>query len=208
MNTSVSHMRRRFASAFAAAALASLSAQFAGCGSEPTTHYYTLMPPPAANEHTTAVTRLDWDVLPVVVPAQVDQPQWVVRAGNGSLVVLEQERWIAPLGDEIRGAVVERLTHSFGPSHAGPSAHGASALRIRIDVQRFDLIPNDQARLEADWSVRGEGVAVSCHASLSRRVTGPDYIGLARVQQEAVAQLADAIGAALRAASKGQAIAC
>ncbi|MEO8122849.1 MAG: PqiC family protein [Burkholderiales bacterium] len=208
MNTSVSHLRHHLAWAFAAAALATLSALFAGCGSEPTTHYYTLMPPPAANEQAAVVTRLDWDVLPVGVPAQVDQPQWVVRTGNGSLAVLEQERWIAPLGDEIRGAVVERLTNWFGPPRAGAAANGAPSWRIRIDVQRFDLIPNQQARLEVDWSVRSERVAVSCRASVSHPVTGLDYIGLARAQQQAVAQLADAIGAALQAASKGQAIAC
>lgn len=191
-----------------AAAMASLCALIVGCGSAQPTHYYTLMPAPAAGETAASTPRLDWNVGPVVVPQQVDQPQWVVRAADGSLVVLENERWIAPLGDEIRGAVVERLTRTFGPPNAGPSAEGSPAWRIRIDVQRFDLMPNREARLEADWSLRGEGKALRCHAAFAQPVPSLDFGALARAQQQAVARLADAIGKALETSGKGAAAGC
>jgi uncharacterized lipoprotein YmbA len=206
MNPGFNPIRRCIACA--AAALAVLSALAAGCSSPPATRYYTLMPPPTAGDRAAAAPRLDWTLLPVVVPAQIDQPQWVVRKPDGSLAVLEQERWIAPLGDELRGAIVERLTRSLGPPRAAASADGAPQWRIRVEVQRFDLIPNQEARLAADWSVRGEGAATICHADISKPVPGLDYIDLARGQQRAISQLADAIGAALLAASKGQAIKC
>lgn len=206
MNPAATPIRRRIVRA--TAVLAVLSALGAGCGSAPTTHYYTLMPPPTAANRAPAAAGLDWEMLPVVIPAQVDQPQWVVRKPDGSVAVLEQERWIAPLGDEIRGAVVERLTQSFGPPRSAAPAEGAAQWRIRVDIQRFDLVPNREARLAADWSLRASGVAISCHLNVSNPVTGLDYIGLARAQQQAITQLADAIGAALRSASKGQAITC
>lgn len=206
MNPGFTPIRRRFACA--AAALAVLSALAAGCSSPPATRYYTLMPPPTAGDRAAAALRLDWELLPVVVPAQIDQPQWVVRKPDGSLAVLEQERWIAPLGDELRGAIVGRLTRTFGPPRAAASADGAPQWRIRVEVQRFDLIPNQEARLAADWSVRGAGAATVCHADISKPVPGLDYIDLARGQQQAISQLADVIGAALLAASKGQAITC
>lgn len=208
MKHKASHHRRPIVTAFAAATLAALSALLTGCGSAPPTHYHTLLPPPSTNGQATVAMRLDWDVLPVTVPTQVDQPQWVLRTSDGSLVVLEQERWIAPLSDEIHGAIVQRLTKSFGPPQIGPSADDAASWRIRIDVRRFDLMPNREARFEADWSLRWAGGAISCHATVSRPVTGPDYVALARAQQQAVAHLADAIGAAITATRKGSHAAC
>lgn len=206
MKPAATPIRRRIVRAIAV--LAVVSAFGSGCGSPPTTHYYTLMPPTTAGNQASAAAGLDWEMLPVVVPAQVDQPQWVVRKPDGSVAVLEQERWIAPLGDEIRGAVVERLTQSFGPPRSAASAEDTPRWRIRVDVQRFDLIPNREARLAADWSLRGSGVAVSCHLNVTNPVGGLDYIELARAQQQAITQLVDAIGAALRSASKGQAVTC
>src|SRR5206468_173629 len=49
------------------------------------------------------------DVLPVGVPPLVDQPQWVVRAPDDTLQVLELERWAAPLREELRSALAEQL---------------------------------------------------------------------------------------------------
>ncbi len=181
-----------------------------GCGSAPApTHFHTLMPPASdVAERGSAGEAIAWQLLAVTIPAQVDQPQWVLRTADGSLVVLEQERWIAPLADELRGAVVERLTKSLGPPQAGSSDSGAAAWRIGIDVQRFELIPDREARLEADWWLRGSGKAVSCHGTFSQPVSGPGYVLLARAQQQAVAGLADVIAAAVAASSKGMEPGC
>lgn len=207
MKPHLSHRHPPRAPGLATLALAAL---IAGCGSASApTHFHTLMPPPSAAADRSGVeAALHWEILPIQVPAQVDQPQWVVRVADGSLVVVEQERWIAPLGDEIRGAVVERLTKSFGASQLGPSIGSDTSWRIRIDVQRFDLMPDREARLEADWSLRSSSTAVSCHVTVSQPVGAPGYVALARAQQQAVTQLADTIGTALRASSKGQPVNC
>lgn len=207
MKTHPAQRRRQRVPSFIGAALA--GALLAGCAATPPTRYYTLLPAVAASEQRSeAAPRFDWNVDPVVVAAQFDQPQWVVRAADGSLVVLDNERWIAPLGDEIRGAVVERLTPRFGPPNPGSSAAGAPAWRVRIDVQRFDLLPGSEARIVADWSLRGDGQALRCHAAISQPVAAPDYASLARAQQQAVARLADAIAAALERSAKGAAAQC
>ena len=76
----------------------------------------------------------------MLVPAQVDQPQFVVRRADDTLAVLEQERWIAPVQDEIRAALIEHLSVRLGPPGAAPRA-GARDWRVAIDVQRFDSAP-------------------------------------------------------------------
>lgn len=186
------------------------AALLAGCGSAAApTHFHTLMPPPVTPANRAAAgQQLDWQVLPVAVPIQVDQPQWVLRVADGSLVVLEQERWIAPLADEIHAAVVEQLTQTLGPP---APVHAGAQWLVVIEVRRFDLVAGSEARLEATWSIRDDkatGTALSCAVRFSQPPTATGYPPLAAAQRQAVAALGDAIGKALRAAAKGQDAAC
>ncbi len=178
-----------------------------GCGSAPTpTHFHTLIPPASANaERSHAGVVIDWQLLPVKIPAQVDQPQWVLRSADGSLVVLEQERWIAPLADEIHAAVVERLTQTLGPPGTGEAA---KPWLVRIDIRRFDLVAGGQATLTADWSAARDGTAINCHATVVSQPTSSGYAALASAQRQGISELADAIGAVLKRSGKGQVLAC
>src|ERR1700716_3168965 len=75
----------------------------AACGSVAPTHVHSLMPTEiavrsAAPAASGVVVRLE----PIRVPAQVDQPQWLVQLGDDSMALLEQERWASPLRDEFQ----------------------------------------------------------------------------------------------------------
>ena len=190
-------------------AAAALSCLLCACGAATApTQFHTLMQP-ATTAPASTVGVTDWQLLPVKVPAQVDQPQWVLRAADGSLVVLEQQRWIAPLADEIHAALVERLTKALGPPAASPAAGGAAAsTRVAVDVRRFELAAGREARLEADWQIRRADAAVACHSTFVQQPTGPGYVELAAAQQRAVGQLGDAISKALERLDKGQPGAC
>ena len=89
-----------------------LALALAGCASAPL-HYYTLVAPPGAAGATAAPAPYPFELLPVSVPAQVDVPQLVVREGGQGMLPLQDQRWIAPLGDEIRGALVHRRPTPF-----------------------------------------------------------------------------------------------
>jgi AcrR family transcriptional regulator len=145
-----SHARRRGA-AIGIAVLALL----AGCGSAQPPRYHTLMPAPASTARTPAPAgSLAWEVLPVAVPAGVDQPQWVVRTVDGSLAVLEQERWIAPLGEEIRAAVADRLTQDIGtPAVVGRVAQALAHPDRRAPV-RLGARTRSSPRSDVDLEFR------------------------------------------------------
>jgi uncharacterized protein len=201
-------MKRIATSRILCAAL--VAALLASCSSVPPPRFHTLMPAP-----TTATTQarpsgpVAWEVLPVGIPAQVDQPQWVVRAADGSLAVLEQERWIAPLADEIRAAIAARLTQLLGAPAPAPTSRGL--LRVRVDLQRFDASLGGESRLEATWSVRADdaaGAPSGCQGVFVQATAGASYTALARAHQQTVAALAEAIGASVAAAGKGQGVAC
>ena len=182
----------------------------AGCGSAQPPRYHTLMPAPASTVRPPAPAgSLAWEVLPVAIPAGVDQPQWVVRTVDGSLAVLEQERWIGPLGEEIRAAVADRLTQEVGAPAA--SAESRKRWRIRIDVQRFDSAPGREARLEATWTLSSDADAASalrCRGEFVQALATGGYLALTKGHQQAVTALADAIGSELKTLNAGQTATC
>jgi len=187
-----------------------LIALLAGCSSAQPPRYHTLLPARAPIARPAAPAgSVAWEVLPVAVPAGVDQPQWVVRTVDGSLAVLEQERWIAPLGEEVRAAVVDRLTQVVGAPAF--SAEPRRRWRIRIDVQRFDSAPGSEARLEAIWTLSSDAEAaltLRCRGEFVQPLTASGYLALAKGHQQAVTALADMIGSELKAVNAGQAATC
>jgi len=148
-------------------------------------------------------------VLPVSVPAQVDHAQWVVRQPDDSLLMLEQDRWAAPLPDELRGAIVDRLGTQWGAVDVRSVALPATpAWRLRVDVQRFESIPGREARIEGTWSLSSSPSSSSsqrsatplvCRSALREAVNGSDVAALAAAHRRAVVRLADEIGQRLKA---------
>jgi uncharacterized lipoprotein YmbA len=102
-----------------------LALAFVGCASTPATRLHTLMPAQSTARPVVAAgsgaAPLPIVLEPIRVPAQVDQPQWLVRLPDDSLALLEQERWAAPLQDELRQALLEEL--------GGPLRHRRSGSR-------------------------------------------------------------------------------
>ncbi len=144
---------------------------------------------------------------PIRVPAQVDQPQWLVRLPDDSLAALEQERWVSPLSDELRQALLEELGAGYGAIE-GRGAAGALALRVGVEVRRFDTIPGREARIEAIWTVAVGGAtpALRCDALL-REPAAAGMPALAAAHRRAVVRLADAIGDSL-VSTRGPVPAC
>lgn len=191
-------------------AAAGLVILIGACSSVSPPRFHTLMPVPASTAAMIAPAgAVAWEVLPVTIPAQVDQPQWVVSTADGSLAVLEQERWIAPLGEEIRAAVAERLTQHLGTPSA--AVEPGKVWRIRIDVQRFDSAPGREVRLEATWTLStsaAPAAVLRCRSDFVQAIGAGGYPALASGHRQDVVRLADTVAEALKALSTGQARTC
>ena len=189
-----------------------VAAALAGCSSAPTVRYHTLMPaevpvrPPAA-ALLPAITII---VEPVRVPAQVDQPQWLVRLADGGMALLEQDRWASALGDEFRLALREQLIAGQGASEARPPA-GIAAIRVGVDIRRFDSIASKEARTEGTWTLTSSdsagGRTMRCEWFV-RESAQAGTASLAAAHRRAVTRLGDAIGDALRRFSRKEPAAC
>jgi uncharacterized lipoprotein YmbA len=169
------------------------------CNSVPT-HYYTLLSPLSSQAdpgvHTTA---FQFEMAPVRMPVQVDQPQLVIRQSNGSLAILETERWGAPLGDEFHDALVGQLEQQLGTRDlAGlPKSSDKPVLTLRTDVRRFDTLPGRYALIDVVWSLnlRDEGSTrrtLTC-SSVIRETAGTEFEDLVIAHQKAIASLANTI---------------
>ena len=198
---------RRIPRAAVAAAVAALVA----CASVPT-HFYTLQhgADTRANAPTVTPTFLI-DVLPVAVPAQIDQPELLVRQSDQRVAVLDNERWAAPVAAELRDAFATDLAGTLDTRDVHGLAHppATPVYRIQIDVRRFDSWPGRHALIEADWSVRGdaERALVTCASSASEEVE-PGYDALVQGHQRAIGRIADDIAAVLRGIAAGTAPTC
>ncbi len=183
----------------------------AACASAPT-HYYTLVAPAGEAVASPSPSSLPFELLPVGVPAQVDQPQLVVREGGQGVALLGGERWIAPLGDEVRSALSTDLARELRSADvSGLPGNDKPLLRIKLDLRRFDSAPGSYALVEAAWSVRmlhGEQPAMLACTSRVSETVGPGYPALVQGHQHAIGQLAVQIAEVARALGSGRPAAC
>lgn len=186
-------------------------AGLAACASAPT-RFYTLLPPSPTSPAPAATADYRIDVLPVSIPAQDDQPQLVVRESDDRVALLEGERWSAPLGDQIRAAVSDRLSRELGAVDVQglPAARQGRVYRIKLDVRRFESVPGRYARLDVAWSVRAAGDtdrALACSGAFTEPV-GHGYAALVHGHQQALAALSGQIAGVLRELAAGRAASC
>ena len=180
------------------------AAALAGCAQPTPTRFYTLMPDWQGGAPTPrAAAAPAWTLDALRVPVQVDRPQMVLLTGDGTLSVVERERWIAPLGDELRAALEQDLQRALGP----PAGGGEEGWAIDVEVQRFESALGAEARLEARWTLRPMRAASDgpvCRLRVARPAPG-DVPALATAHRAALARLADAIAASVRSRAAGDA---
>jgi uncharacterized lipoprotein YmbA len=169
------------------------------CSSTPT-HYYTLIAPmgsaptPVANP-----APFQFEMLPVLMAVQVDQPPLVIRQGDGSLAILDAERWGSPLGDEFHDALTSQLERRFGSRDmAGlPKDSSQPVLSLRADVRRFESVPSQYALIDVVWTLGlrnndAKRQSLTC-SSIIREPAALGMENLVLAHQRAVSRLADSI---------------
>ncbi|MCD5980150.1 PqiC family protein [Pseudomonas quasicaspiana] len=169
------------------------------CSSTPT-HYYTLIAPMTSNPQPIASPApFQFEMLPVLMAVQVDQPPLVVRQGNGSLAILDAERWGSPLGDEFHDALTGQLERRFGSRDmAGlPKDAAQPVLSLRTDVRRFESALNQYALIDVVWTLGlrnndAKRQSLTC-SSIIREPAGQGMENLVIAHQRAVSRLADSI---------------
>ncbi|WP_423760725.1 PqiC family protein [Burkholderia sp. NLJ2] len=179
-------------------ALAALSA----CASPPV-HFHTLAVADDAGVEATAshpAWLIDFQAVHVAAPA--DGNRLVVQRGPDRTDILEQERWAAPLGDEMRGGLSTRVASLLGTVDVHRVAHpdGTPVYRVAVDVQRVESWPASHVLLDATWSVSsGSGQPALTCRNIVRADASTGYDALVDAHRGAVDALALGIAAGIRA---------
>lgn len=174
----------------------SLAALSLGACSTVTTRYYTLAPTDNHAPVATAAPGFQFEMASVRMPVQVDQPQLVVRQTTGTLAILENDRWGAPLADEFHDALTSQLEARLGTRDlAGiPKLPGRPIVSLQTDVRRFDSLPGSYALVDAVWSLslRADDQprrTLTC-SSVIRQPAGVAITDLVLAHQQVIGQLA------------------
>jgi len=183
-----------------------------GCRSAPIT-YFTLTPTDRGGTPSEGARPPMKAVLVLrSLPAGIDTTQILVRTDDTELHVEELGRWVAPLGDELRGALVDALRHQYGIIVLDSPRHNdAPVPRIDLTVRRFDIaegrpITGSSVTLAVDWALSNPGhepgASLNCQAEF--RETSPGTVsGVVTAGQAAVLKLSRVLGTAIDATSKG-----
>ena len=177
----------------------------AACGSPPKTSYYTLAPrgdPPPATVAQPASSPLGITVGPVTLPDLVDRPQLVVRTADNQVALLDQQRWAEPLKREIPRVLAGHLSRLLGTPRVSVYPIGASGpgdVRVRVDIQRFESLPGQEALLEVFWTVSPpSGDPRSGRWTARVPVAGPGYDALVAAHGVALERLSEELAAQIR----------
>ncbi|WP_197341665.1 membrane integrity-associated transporter subunit PqiC [Ralstonia solanacearum] len=145
---------RTRASSLRLACVAGAAALMGACASpEPTLHTLSLRAEPPAPE--TARIQRAFRLSGVRVPERLDKPQIVLRTSDSQVQELEQQRWAAPFGAELRDALSADLADALSAVDVGgatPPA-GVPLYRIGADVQRLDARPGQDVSALVTWRV-------------------------------------------------------
>lgn len=162
------------------------------CASTPL-HFHTLVRESEPTPPGASATDPQLTVDPVMIPAQVDRLELVTRLPGGGIAIADDERWIAPLADELQDALSVELSRRLSRPGSG-HARGTNSVSVRLNVERFESSVNRYALIEASWRLEmkeaGSDVHVVCRTRAYEEVSG-GYPELVRGYQRAVAVIAD-----------------
>lgn len=177
-------------------------AALAACGTSPPTHYYVLdeivssAPAAAANQ---VMVRVE----PVQIAPELDRLEIVSRIGPNRIRIAEQDRWGAPLEDQIRRVISEDLTTRLPPRMvADPAEPPTNAPRRLLTLAIVDFYADQDCAvtLRASWTLSDTNAGngnESDNELVHIPASGPCAGPVPGLMSQALATLADRLAAAI-----------
>ena len=184
------------------AACLGAAAILAGCAGQQD-HFYALTTLPENAPAATAAFTTHV-MLTISLPPLVDRRQMVIATSADQLLVLEHERWAAPLSDLVMqtlGRDLEQRRADVLVADRGFDQPSLIPVKIRVDIVRMSVRAGAQATLEAHWRVvdaRRNTDEVGGETFTSP-VAGGDYAAVARAFSNDLSSLADRLVAKIPA---------
>jgi uncharacterized protein len=127
----------------------------AGCAS-PRPHFYSLHPRDRIETVDTG-DKGSIVIAPLSIPEMVDRPQLVMQESDYEVIVNEQQRWGAPLKDQLADLLAAALTDRTKTRQfvaASSAAINAPVARLSVDFLRLEFSREAGVQVVAHWVCR------------------------------------------------------
>jgi uncharacterized lipoprotein YmbA len=169
------------------------------CATSRPDHFYILSDQPRGTNEarpppTTQVS------LRVTLPSLVDRPEMVLNTSTNGIVVLEHERWAAPLADLATQTLARDLEARRSDLLVADRSTSTTAVKITVDVVQMTVRKAERASIETHWRIsdpRSGGDVVGGNV-FSAPLAQDDYASVARALSDCLGQLADRLSQQMR----------
>jgi uncharacterized lipoprotein YmbA len=158
-------------------------------------HFYILSAQPQGESAARATPATPvW--LRVALPSLVDRPEMILNTSTNGVVVLEHERWAAPLADLVTQTLardLERRRSDILVADQGAGHSGATAVKVTVDLVQMTVRRGERASIEAHWRIldpRTGGDVVGSEV-FSAPVAQDGYAAVPQAVSECLGSLAD-----------------
>jgi hypothetical protein len=177
-------------------------AAVAGCAGQ-ADHFYALSVIPRTSRPPTAsfATHV---VLHVSIPDTLDRREMVVDEAGDRILVLEHERWAAPLSDIVTQTLARDIEQRRPDVLVAGRDFDQASLKlvhIKVDLVRMSANRGGSAALEAHWRIIDPAAQADLLGgeTFTAPIAGDDYASVARAFSACLASLADRLVAQLAA---------
>lgn len=196
-----------------AALSAALLGVLSGCSSSPPLHYHSLSGPATGTGSGNAEMLVE--IVPLMIPERVNRDDIVIQGQNGGITILHDERWAAPLSDEVRQVIDDTLWQTVHAAdvYQTPVAQNSQNLplyRLAVRIEKFDTGLADSATVEASWTIRRlpMGQSTVCRSRFSTLFHERNVEGAVAALTESTALIAQNISTSLQRLQHGLAAPC
>ena len=176
-----------------------LAAGLTGCVA-PADHFYTLNTLPDGARTASAPTihvRLQ-----VTVPSMVDRNEMVLNTTRNGIVILDHERWAAPLSDQVSQTLardIEGRRVDIVVGDRGFDRAASTPITLKVDIVRMSARQGARAGIEAHWRVVDSeaGVDQLGSGSFETALGGDGYAAVAQAYSQTLSDLAERLAEAV-----------
>ena len=173
----------------------------AACAGTPD-HFYTLntLPDTGQLPQSTPTTPMR---LNVMLPSLVDRSEMVLTTSKNGILILDHERWAAPLSDQVAQTLARDIEQRRGDLLIGDARFDQAAsppVSLRIDIIRMSAQRNGEASIDAHWRIvdASSGVDRLGSGSFTVSMNGDGYAAVAQAYSQLLSELAERLAVDIR----------
>jgi uncharacterized protein len=172
------------------------------CASSRPDRFYILTALPQSADEVRPASDLQ-AVLKVTLPPWVDRSEMLLNSSAGEVIVVEHERWAAPLADLVRQTLaldIERRRADMTVGDREVNRSKAPAIGITVDVVQMTVRRGEKAHLEVRWRIHDPrtGADTVGGGEFAAALGSESYAAVAQALSECLGALADRLVQQLR----------